>query len=899
MFVRNTASIFSAFVLFLLATVGAQGQRLPSGVRPEHYSLTITPDLKAATFSGEETIDVVLDAPSKSITLNAAEIKFGEVKAYALPVAAYSYGKLGSQPKALNPTEADRHPQIATTTVDGDKEQATFSFAEELPAGRVTLAIRYTGVLNDKLRGFYLSKTKARNYAVTQFEPTDARRAFPSFDEPALKATYDITMVVDSGDTVISNSNMISDKSGPVAGKHTLRFATTPKMSSYLVAFLVGDFKCMEGKSDGVPIRVCSTPDKVELTKFALESAKYVLHYYDTYFGIKYPMPKLDMIALPDFEAGAMENFGCITYRETDLLVEPKIGTIPEKKRVATVVAHEMAHQWFGDMVTMQWWDNLWLNEGFATWMETKAAAAWQPEWKFAEDDAQTLNETLNLDAERTTRAIRATANTPDEINEMFDGISYGKAGAVIGMVENYLGAEVFRQGVQSYLKAHLYANATAEDFWNAQTSNSHQPVDKIMSSFVTQPGVPLLEFGERQAVGFPLTERRLFSSKVEMERPLDGRMPEWTVPICVKTEGQPVCRAITPDFSTLHPQVLEVEGLPFFYANAGAKGYYRTIYRPAQFDAIAAKAESSLTPPERIGLLGDRWALVRSGQVAVGDYLDLVARMKEDPSAAVLDTVHQEIQKIDSDIATEEDRAELAAVLRHEFGPVYRSLGGPAKKDSFDRQQIRGTVFELLGEARDTAVLAEAQLLTARVFAVNNQKDKTLDSTLANAAVQVSAAHGDVALYDKVLAVSRNFSDPAQQTDALRLLAQFRDPALVKRTLDLIASGEIRNQDSGTVLTTLIRDRETRDQAWEYVRKNWELVRAQFTVSSGAEVVEAAGSFCTVKQRDEVMDFFATHKVAASERTLARAVDSINDCIEVRSDQEPKLRAWLQLQAK
>ncbi len=889
--VRNT--VFALAIFALSVTTATHAQRLPSGVHPEHYSLSLTPDLQAATFSGEETIDLMLDAPSRSITLNAVDIKFGEVKAYVLSTAAYAYGKLESQPRPLSALEADKNPQTATITLDSGKEQATFTFANELPAGKVTLAIRYTGILNDKLRGFYLSKTKARNYAVTQFESTDARRAFPSFDEPALKATFDIALTVDAGDTVISNTNMISDKSGPVAGKHTLRFATTPKMSTYLVAFLVGDFKCSDGKSDGVPIRACSTPDKVELTKFALESAKYVLHYYDNYFGIKYPMPKLDMVALPDFEAGAMENFGCITYRETDLLTDTKTGDIPSKKRVAVVVAHEMAHQWFGDMVTMQWWDNLWLNEGFATWMETKPVAEWKPEWNFPQDDAQDLDQTLNLDAQKTTRTIRATANTPDEIEEMFDGIAYGKAGAVIGMVENYLGKEVFRQGVHNYLQAHLYANATAEDFWNAQTANSHLPVDKIMSSFITQPGVPLLTLSERQASSVPVMQSRFFLSASAA----DGREQKWTLPVCLKTSDKPICRVLTPEDASL-PLPMDV-GLPMLYVNGGGKGYYRIAYTPTQYKAIVAKAESALTPPEKIGLLGDRWALVRSGQGAVGDYLDLVLALKDDPNAAVLDTVRQQLEKVDADIATDEDRAQFAAVLQHQFDPVYAALGDPVKGESFDRQQLRGTLFQILGAAHDPVVLAQAQQLTTRSFAAGNKKDKTLDATLADAAVLVSTTNGDAALYDKVLAVSRNSGDPGEKADALRTLARFRDPALVRRTLDYTVSGEVRNQDSWTVLVALLRDRETRDQTWDYVQKNWDKVHAQLTVASGADVVRGTGSFCTGKQRDEVIDFFATHKVEAAERTLAKAVDSINDCIQLRSTQDADFHRWLQTQAK
>ncbi len=490
---KRGTSLFAA----VLMSVAVHAQRLPDVALPQHYTLQLTPNLQTATFTGKETIDLTLARAADAIVLNAWQLKFDTVTA-----------------------EVDGKSLSAAVSLDNNLQQATFHFPRQLPAGPVALKIAYSGTLNGELRGFYLSKTATRNYAVTQFEPTDARRAFPSFDEPALKATFDVSLIVAQGDTAIGNTNIVSDTPGPGPGEHTIRFARTPKMSTYLVAFLVGDFKCLAGQSDGVPIRACATPDKVQFAQFALSGAEFFLHYYDTYFGIKYPMPKLDMIAIPDFEAGAMENFGAITYRETAMLVDEKTASLDAQKIVAVDVAHEMAHQWFGDMVTMDWWNNIWLNEGFATWMSYKPLAAWKPEWDIPQDQASDLNKTLDLDGGRITRTIRARAETPAEINEMFDGITYGKAAAVLLMTENYLGDEAFRAGVHRYLQAHMYGNATAEDFWNTLKQSSGKPVDKIMGSLVTQPGEPLLTFGRVHDGSVEVTPEALLPQPQRNGRP-------------------------------------------------------------------------------------------------------------------------------------------------------------------------------------------------------------------------------------------------------------------------------------------------------------------------------------------------------------------------------------------
>jgi aminopeptidase N len=863
LFRARTIQSFLFAVLTCLTTT-AFAQRLPQSVHPEHYSLTLAPNLKDATFAGSEKIDVLLDHPLDSITLNAAEIKFQSVT-----------------------TRVNGKEFKAIVTEDESKEQATFQFNQPLPAGRITLEIEYSGILNGQLRGFYLSKTAKRNYAVTQFEPTDARRAFPSFDEPAFKATFDVSLVVDKSDTAISNTNIVSDTPGPMIDEHTLRFATTPKMSTYLVAFLVGDFQCVSGQSDGTPIRACATPDKVKYAKFALSASEFVLHYYNTYFGIKYPMPKLDMIALPDFEAGAMENFGAITYRETDLLIDEKTASVGAKKRVGSVVAHEMAHQWFGDMVTMQWWDNLWLNEGFATWMENKPVAAWHPEWNIPQDVATDLDGTLNLDAQHSTRTIRATAETPDEINEMFDGITYGKAGAMLLMVENYEGEETFRQGVHDYLKAHMYSNATAEDFWRVQTAVSHKPIDKIMESFVAQPGEPILTFEKPNGEGVSASQQRFFlspSAKVETAQ-------TWFVPVCFKTnDAKDQCEVLSSA-----QQSLKVPAASFFFANAQGKGYYRSSYPAEVYAQIVSNAESGLTPEERIALIGDEWAKVRANKASVGDYLNLVAAVKDDTNAPVIETALTNVGTISSRIAaTPEEREALAVWVRTNFKPALDRLGAASPDDTPGKKELRATLFGALGgTGRDPEVIAQAKDLAAKYEADQN----SVDANLGQAATLIAAANGNSAFFDQLQKTAEISTNPEVQVGALHLLARFQNAELEKRSLDYAASGKVRNQDAVFQFSTMLRNPDTREVAWDYVQQNWGKVRAQLTTTAGSRLVNGASSFCTAEKRDEVMSFFTTHPVHAAENALARAKDQMNDCIELRSLQEPKLKEWLAAQ--
>jgi aminopeptidase N/puromycin-sensitive aminopeptidase len=862
--------IFLLAGLFLCLVAVCAAQRLPELAVPDNYKLTFAPDFSKNNFTGAETIQVRVLKPTSVIVLNAAEIDFD--------VATVTSGGAS---------------QKAKVTLDKEKEMATLTIANAIQPGPATIQIRYTGILNDQLRGFYMGKdSDGRKYAATQFEATDARRAFPSFDEPAYKATFDVVVTADQGMTVISNTKVVSDKPGPGDGKHTVSFATTPKMSSYLVAMVVGNFEYIEGSADGIPIRVYASPGKKELGTFALDAAENIMRYYNRYFAIKYPYGKLDLVGLADFSAGAMENTGCITFREILLLVDDKQVSLGLKKEVASVIAHEMAHQWFGDLVTMKWWDDIWLNEGFATWMSSKPVEAWKPEWNMDLDDVRETGDALNADSLVNTHPIHQEAETPQQILELADDISYGKTAAVLRMLEAYLGPEIFRTGVNAYLKQHAYANATASDFWSAQTQVSKKPVDKIMPTFVEQPGPPLVSVknqcsGNSTTVG--LAQQRYFYDRDLFNA---GSKELWQIPVCLKTSkstGAEKCELLVKK-----EQALNLPGCSsWVLANVGAKGYYRSGYESDAVRSMAKDVETALTPAERIRLLSDIWASVRVSREPIGDYLALAQGLQTDRTSAVLGEMISQLDYIGEHLVNDSDRESYELWVRQLLTPAAKDVGWEAKPgDSPDQRSLRARLMHALGyTARDPEVEAVARKLTDQAL----QDPSSVDRELLFAALPVAVRNGDSALYDTLLARFKSAKTPEEEYLYQQILSRFSDPKLLDRTLEYAISPEVRSQDSLRVISGVMRNPAGTKLAWDFVRAHWSEIANLGGAFGGGMIVENTSSFCDAGMRDEVKDFFTTHHAPASERALKQSLERINYCVDLKAQQGTQLASWLQ----
>ena len=856
-----------AAAALLLAALPLSAARLPTSVIPDHYAITITPDLVAEKFSGQETIDVDIKEPVDTITLHSAGLELHDVV-------------VASGSKMANPT----------ITFDVPNEMASFKFGQTLAPGRASIRIGFNGVLSAQLRGLYLSKTPTRKYAVTQFEPTDARRAFPSFDEPAMKSTFDITLVVDNGDSAISNGAIASDTpAGP--GKHAIRFRTTQKLSTYLVAMLVGDFQCVSGGVDDIPIRVCSVPGMQNLGKFAVSAAEASISFYDKYYGIKYPFGKLDLIGIPDFEAGAMENAGAITFRETALLIDDKTASVERQRGVASVIAHEIAHQWFGDLVTMKWWDDIWLNEGFATFMSNKPLEAWHPEWRVDLDSVNGTNGSLGGDSTRSTRPIRQKAETRNEINALFDGIAYGKTAAVLRMLENWTGEETFRNGIRAYLKKFSYGNAAAEDWWGTMTTATKQPFDVVMKSFVDQTGAPLLHASEACAADGKRTVT------ITQERMLPNTMPavaqSWTIPICGHEAGAASaspCRMIAKPSDSFTTDTCD---RPLFLSRNGA-GYFVTDYSPAMRAGLRAHV-AELTPAEQISLHGNESLLLRAMRENVSDYMALLKAMPRPAERSLVGAIVGNLGFLDNRLADDRNRAAWQAYVRDVLRGYAPATWEAPVGETAEQRIMRANVLGVLGvEGRDPEVIAGARRIAQQYM----NDPASVDAVIADRALPIAAINGDEALFNAVLDHVKGAQNPEVAARYRSLIPLFRDPALIARAVDYVYSDQVRSQDLPGMAATLFFNPAAKQIGWNAAKAHWEMLNQKIPTAIGA-VTGSTGVFCDAASKADVQAFFATHPAGAGERALRRALETIDTCIAFKAAEQASFNAALGVPAQ
>jgi aminopeptidase N/puromycin-sensitive aminopeptidase len=836
-------------LLPLLALPLTAATRLPTNVIPSHYDLVIYPDLATEKFSGSVVIDVDVKAPTDTITLHSVGLALRDVFVDA---------------------------QLSIVTYDAPNEIAMLKVAQPLAVGPAHINVKFDGTIAPGLRGLYLSRTAKRKYAVTQFEATSARRAFPCFDEPALKATFDITLVVDKGDTAISNGAIVSDT--PAGDKHALKFAQSKKLPTYLVALLIGDFECIKGSANDVPIRVCSTPGLQHLGTFALGAAEASIKYFEEYYGIKYPFGKLDMIGIPDFGAGAMENAAAITYRETDLLIDEKTASTIVRKRVAEVVAHEIAHQWFGDLVTMKWWDDIWLNEGFATLMSEKPVEAWKPEWHGALDRPLRTDNALITDSQRTTRAIRMPVTSLSE-NALFDsGITYDKTASVLRMTEEWLGRDAFRDAIRAYLKKYSYSNAAAEDFWSTMRTATKQPIDEVLRSFIDLTGPPLLRVSESCA-----TDARTVTIAQQRLLPRGDAPPPqtWTIPICAHEVGvktsQP-CRLIAKESETLtfaSPSCTR----PLFLSRNGA-GYYVVDYAPNMRNALRAHL-GELPAVEEIAYHGNEWILVRSLHREAGEYLGLIRALPRPAERPLVTAVSDNIVYLDQRLVDDGNRAAWQAWVRNAVRGLAPATWDTPPNETGEQRIARATVLWVLGYvAGDREVLDGARKVAEQYM----QNPSSVDAVVADRALRLSAINGDAAFFDRVMEQLHRAPTPELAARYRNLTPLFRDPQQFARAVDYIFSDEVRAQDVGTLIGAMFTDRATRAAAWTATKSRWSKLEDR---GIAGRVGFSLGTFCDSESKKDVETFFAEHGAKMNQRTLSRAQETIGACIAFKAAQQ------------
>ena len=856
---------------------------LPRDVRPTRYNLSLTPDLDAFTFTGQVSIDVEILEPTGSVTLNCAEIAV----------------------QSCSLTLPDGGEQAAgSIAYDETEETVAFDFGATLPTGAARLDIAFTGELNDRLRGFYRSTYTDANgderiMATTQFESTDARRAFPCWDEPSLKATFEVALNVPADLVAVSNMPVVSEEPDG-AGRKTLRFAETPIMSTYLLAFVVGDLKSVEQRSDsGTLIRVWATSGKEEQGRYALETSLKLLDYFNDYFGIPFPLPKLDHLAIPDFAAGAMENWGAITYRETALLVDEANSSTLTRQIVAAIISHEMAHMWFGDLVTMAWWNDLWLNESFASWMGDKSVDFAFPEWdvwtQFVSFDT---NAGLNLDGLRSSHPIEQPVNDPSEIGQLFDAISYSKGGAILRMLEHFLGPDLFRQGISAYIAKHQYGNARTEDLWDALGETSGQPVREMMNSWTGQTGYPVVEVETergRRGAKVSASQRRFFYENVAGA---EGRPEDddalWRVPLGVKT----VATGTTSVLVDGPAATLDV-ALPspsprgdWIMVNPERTGFYRVNYSEDDWARLKRGVERlGLSAADRLGLQDDAYALAKAGYLPATQFLSLAEAYAGEPAAPVWHDLSSNLAGMERLLADEAFLPAYRALCRRIFSRAAAKAGWYAKPGEGHLDvMFRGAALSGLGGYGDEATLDQAAELFDRV-----RRGGEIDPNVRTVVMNLAAQRGGRDTYDALWKMHGEATMEEQRARTLAALSHVGDAGLLRETLDRSLTAEVRSHNTVRVISGVASNIEGRDAAWEFLKANWEELDRRYGEGGFAlmELVSVGGRFTTREKLDDVRAFFDEHPVPGADRSVRQALERTELNIAFLDRNRDDLAAW------
>lgn len=852
--------------------------RLSPLLRARAYRLHIDVDpSQSDRYEGRVELDAVLESELSELELHVSELTLHSAKV---------------RTRGEQEAEIHLHPE---------RETASLRVAKPLPKGKVTLEITFSGSLRTDLRGLYAASSNNRKYAFTQLQAADARRFFPCLDEPDQKASFQLSVHTGAANNVVSNSPIESSEEH-ADGSKTLHFSPTPPLSSYLVALAVGDLICSEPMLAGeIPIRVVHVPGAESMTAFALDTARECLLRLRDYFGVPYPYAKLDLVAVPDFEIGAMENAGAVFFRETLLLVDEASVSLAEKKRAAEVICHELAHMWYGNLVTMRWWDDLWLNEAFATWMAFDIVAKWRPEWQMWNDFSHARNSALQLDALENTHPIYTPVHTPSEATENFDLITYEKGAAVVRMLERYLSAPVFQRGVSRYIKRHKEGNTVAADLWTALSEAAGQDVAKVVRPFLMQPGFPLL----RISIARPKQRSQKARVRLEQERfvatgPAKTKTksskdaPRWPVPWVGRVgDGKKTTLArhlLTKPSETFD---LATSDVRYLYGNADEGGFFRPLHASSDLPGLLG-ALSELSVTERIGLIQHQWALLEAGYAQLADFLPVISAFANEPQADVLRALNAPVDHLLEDIADSASESTVAAFSQFiidTFEPALRELGWqsatPADEPQADRLRRSELVQLVAVHAGNAQDCGEAERQFQRYMADRTQ----LDPNLIGPVLTLGARRADADRLERMLVASETDATPQARRRFRLSMADVRDTGLAETVLELCLGPRIPTQDVAFVVARMLCNPAVQERAFEFVQERWSELRERIPAMLMSRLIDATPALRTEEHRRTVQAFFEKNPLPTAARALKQADERFRLDAAFRKRAAPELK--------